>query len=64
MCQAVSDIYKERMDKWIKDIVLKNTLAKIDISKEEYLKSLKKVFEDLEITYGKTKQERKNERSA
>ena len=77
MCQAVIDIYKERMDKWIKNLVLTNALNKIDIHENGNLKHWRKAFSEfrksvpkkvfqrfLEITYEKAKQERKNERSA
>ena len=77
MCQAVIDIYKERMDKWIKNLILKNALDKIDIHKDGNLKHWRKAFSEfrksvpkkvfqkfLEITFEKAKQERKYERSA
>tara|TARA_B100000427_G_C15509946_1_gene595712 strand:+ start:1517 stop:2251 length:735 start_codon:yes stop_codon:yes gene_type:complete len=77
MCQAVIDIYKERMDKWYKNLVLQKTLDKIDIRENGNLKHWRKAFSAfrksvpkkvfqrfLEITYEKARQERKNERSA
>jgi hypothetical protein len=71
MCQAVIDIYKERMDGWYKNLILKNALKKIDIRKDGNLKYWRKAFSEfrksvpkkvfkrfLEITYEKHKQEK------
>ncbi len=75
MCQAVIDIYKERMDKWIKNLVLTNALNKIDIHKDGNLKHWRKAFSEfrksvpkkvfkrfLEITYEKHRQEKIREK--
>ena len=75
MCQAVIDIYKERMDKWIKNLVLTNALNKIDIHKDGNLKHWRKAFAEfrksvpkkvfkrfLEITYEKHRQEKIREK--
>ena len=41
-CEAVSDLYNERMDRWAQEIVLQREMNKIDISTPENIKHYRK----------------------
>ena len=43
-CEAVIDVYNQRMDDWANEMVLQRELRKIDISRPENLKYFKKEF--------------------